>query len=81
MSEKIEECGKEEKVKYQSQKIIQMSEPKQVNKLTKNPQLSYVPFEYICWDKNMSANAIQVASSVERIKLLFREWRGELEEI
>lgn len=34
MSEKIEECGKEEKVKYQSQKIIQMSEPKQVNKQT-----------------------------------------------
>lgn len=39
MSERIEECGKEEK------KLIinhmQKSEPKQVNKQTKNPQVSF----------------------------------------
>lgn len=48
MSEKIEECGKEEKVKYQSHKTLErLSQNKWTNKLTKNPQVSYVPFEYM----------------------------------
>ena len=48
MTEKIEECDKEEKVKYQSHKTFEsLSQNKWINKLTKKPQVGYVPFEYM----------------------------------